>query len=436
MFLVGLLSSAASLAIGWGLKKYNEGDRQYNITDREFQLSAVVICTVVAPLVVLVGNHLAIQSNVTYTETRSGWEQAANQDITTCHRDGSCHWTYQCDPYTVTTTYKDSDGKTQTRTETKYHDCPYFTEEWRFVLNTTVGQISIADHNAPANPTAHLWRAWVSAPSHIPSGYPATWLASKARLDAGKPGPVAVRWNYENYILASENLLKKQSDRIASYKEKGMMPDFQHQIEQDYLQNRIYWVMSPARGDWLQAINRFNAAFGDAKQGDLHLLLVDAKRVDNPDYYASAVAAYWQSAAFGKQALSKNAVVAVVGVENGKVAWARASSGMPIGNEALFLKIQNELPGTEVTPEKLLGVPTATISQSQQVTYTLPQGELGKLLWQFERVCMRCDGQDGSAHPGYLYLLNQVQPDTLQQVLIGFAVVLASGAVWYVVLRN
>jgi hypothetical protein len=109
---------------------------------------------------------------------------------------------------------------------------------------------------------------------------------------------------------------------------------------------------------------------------------------------------------------------------------------MPIGNEALFLKIQNQLPGTEVTPEKLLGVPTATISQSQQVTYTLPQGELGKLLWQFERVCMRCDGQDGSANPGYLYLLNQVQPDTLQQVLIGFAVVLASGAVWYVVLRN
>jgi hypothetical protein len=430
MFLEGMLGALASLGVGWGLKKAYEGDYRYQITDREFQISAIIICTAVAPIVVFSGFQLAIHQNVTFHETWSGWEQKTIKNVTTCYKDGMCHWEYSCDPETET--YKDSEGKTQTRTV--WHDCPYFDQEWEFVLKTTAGDVVIAPHNAPTNPRQHLYRPWVSAPSDIPSGIPATWSQSKQRLDAGTPGPVAVRHNYENYILASDNLLKKQSDRIAEFQKNELMPDFQYQIESDYLQNRVYWVMQvPPKGDWLQAINRFNAAFGMAKQGDMHLVLVRADQVDNPDYYASAVSAYWQSA-FKKDSLSKNAIVIVAGVSDGKISWARASTGMPIGNEALILQIQNELPGTEVTPEKLLGVPTATIN-GEEVSYTLPDGKLGQLLWKFERVCMRCDGKDGATKPGYVYLLNQVQPDGMQKFLIVLAVVAASGVVWYIVLR-
>lgn len=431
MFLEGLIGAAASVAVGFGLKKAYEGDYRYNITAREFQISAILISCAVAPLVVYTGYQVAIQQNVSYQETWSGWEQKAVQNVNTCYRDGTCHFEYSCDPYTET--YKDSDGKTQTRT--KYHDCPYFTEEWEFVLKTTAGSVVIAPHNAPTNPSQHLWRPWVSAPSDVPSGVPATWAQAKQRIEAGIPGPVAVRHTYENYILASDNLLKKQSDRIAEYQKKGIMPDFQYQIANDYIQNRVYWVMQvPTKADWLQASMRFNAAFGMAKQGDLHLVIVRADQVDNPDYYASAVSAHWQSA-FEKNSLSKNAVVVIVGVTDGKVVWSRASTGMPIGNEALMLEIQNQLPGTELSPEKLLGAPTATINSASEVSYTLPQGKLGELLWKYQRVCMRCDGKDGASNPGYVYLLNQVQPDGLQKILIVLAVVAASGVVWYVVLR-
>ncbi len=434
MFLVGVCGGIASVALGWGLKRLYEEDYRFNITDKEFQISAIIIGCFVAPIVVFFGYQVAIHQNVSYQETASGWEQKAVVNTTTCFKDGICHWDYRCDPETKK--YKDSQGKTQTKTI--YHDCPYFDHEFEYALNTTVGNIVIAPHNAPTNPEKHLWRSWVSAPSNIPSGEPSTWLQSKQRIEAGTPGPVAVRHTYDNYILASDNLLKLQSDRIVEYQKNGLMPDFQYKIEGDYLQNRIYWVkQEPTSADWLQAIMRFNAAFGMAKQGDLHLLIVGADQIDSPDYYATAVSAYWQSA-FAKNSLAKNAIVVVAGVADGKVVWARAATGMPIGNEALLLAVQNELPGTELTPEQLLGVPTATIDDASEVSYSLPQGKLGTLLWRFQRVCMRCDADASTnqTNPGFVYLLNQVQPTAVQKFLIVLAVVAASGVVWYIVLRN
>lgn len=437
MLITSLFGGLASVGVGFLWKRSTDGRQAKRITDREFAITAALVFFVASPLTAFVGYQLAIRSNVTYFETRSGWEQRVIREVTTCTRDGSCRWEYQCDPYTVT--YTDRDGKT--RKETRYHDCPYLSKELTYKLDTTAGTITIADQIAPPDPQNYRWRAWVPVPDRIPSGVPETWAASRDRLNAGKPGPAAIRYPYENYILASQNtLLRRYSDQVAEFTKQGLLPSFKFQVVQDYLLNRTSVVgVSSSEGQWFDSINRFNAAFGSDLQGDLHLVLVDSGRVNNKDEYLNALVTYWQSAQFGKNALAKNTVVVVLGCKDGKVEWARAATGMPSGNEAMLLDIQNKLPGTPVSPEAILGSSDATISGGT-VSYSRPQGALAKVVWgqhQFKRICMKCDGEaDRDQQAGFAYLLNEVQPNGGQIVLIFVGILLVSGAFWWYVYEN
>ena len=70
-----------------------------------------MLCIIV-PLTVWVGWHSAVNSMVKYHEFWNGWEVEANEYVTTCEKNGSCDYTYDCDPYTHThsTTSTDSNG--------------------------------------------------------------------------------------------------------------------------------------------------------------------------------------------------------------------------------------------------------------------------------------------------------------------------------------
>src|SRR3954463_15407895 len=71
------------------------------ITLTEFWLTAAAVTFVVAPLSGWVSYKVALSNKATYTQYLNGYETAADVTTTTCTRDGSCYWDYDCDPYQV-----------------------------------------------------------------------------------------------------------------------------------------------------------------------------------------------------------------------------------------------------------------------------------------------------------------------------------------------
>lgn len=436
-----LIGSFLVLAIGLGAKfalDYFKSD--YTITWIEFGVAAAVLLIIVVPVTSSVGTKLAFQNQVTYNESWGGFETQANWYKTTCTRDGACQHEYDCDPYTeyYTVTVDDGNGKshTETRSRTVYHSCPYTDEEWTFTVDTTLGEYTIASHNLPTDPDSHRWRSSHGVPSGYASGIPQFWTDAKKRIDSGDPGPVTARRQYDNYILASQStILKKYSNSIEGYKKAGLMPDLSHDVHDFYFVDRVSFEGAHPAGDWQLAANRFDGALGVDLQGDLHVIIVDAGKVQNPDDYIGAVTAYWQSDAFGKDALSKNGIVVVLGTKDGTtVAWARATTGMPVGNEAMLLDAQNQLVGAHLDPETIFGHPVASFYKNAEgktkVKITHSNGALEKVLWgpnKFERVCMGCAGDKGV---GYNYLKDQIKPTTGQNVLIILCTVFFSLIAW------
>lgn len=438
--MVTLIFVAAALVVVIGvLAKFVLDRRQseFRITTQEFGIAAAIMLAVVIPLTSWVGTKMAFSNAVTYEEFWGGYEVDAVWIRIQCSRDGPCIREYDCDPYDVwvvdRSAYTDDEGKyhpEEGHYETRYHDCPYTTEEWTFKVRTTLGEYLIASHNLPTDPDNHRWRSGKRVPSNLPSGIPADWQAVKQRLQQNKPGPVIAQRSYVNYILASQHtILKKYSADIDRYKQQGLLPQINPNIHDYYLADRVYFVGVSVPGNWQSYGHYFNGAFGIDLQGDLHLVIVDANKISNPDNYAGALGAYWQSPDFGKLALSKNGVVVVVGTTDGTtVAWARAVTGMPKGNEALMIDVRDNLPGTKLTPEAIFGPPTGELyvdPQSQDVKVRLihSQGALDRIMWgsnKFTRVRMT----------DYEYLSHEIEPTTGQQVLIVFMSVLFGCIAW------
>ena len=170
---------------------------------------------------------------------------------------------------------------------------------------------------------------------------------------------------YQNLLLASDKtLLDQYSDDIQSYTAKGLIPaptqNLSDPIFNQYDADKFSAVDLKANAaSWNKYLQRLNGYFGMQLQGDVHMLAINASKVANPDDYAQSVFAYWKSTvAFGKYAFPKNGVGIVVGIQDGKVAWARATGGLPVGNEALWTDIENNLVGVQFTPDDLIGIPT------------------------------------------------------------------------------
>lgn len=441
MFLLILLGSIVVLLSGFAIRKILEmRQSQFEIDNKEFLVAGAAMVLVFIPLIAFIGIKVAINSQVTYYENWNGWEKHARFERVTCTRDGICRHCYDCDPYKVKTdcSYTDDKGKRVSKTceHTEYHKCPYTTEEWTFTIDTTVGSIPMADRNLPTNPEAYRYRSFKSIPDYTgdysEQGIPPRWQVVKDRLDRGVPDPVTLRHDYDNYILASHTtIMKTYSESVAKYKAANLFPAFNSQVYNLYYMNRVYFVGLQPAGNWQDAMMHFNGALGMSLQGDLHLVVVDANKVTDPDNYHQALIAYWLSADFGKDALSKNGIVVVLGSKDGKtVEWARASTGMPLGNENLMVQIASDMKGVSLTPEDVLGYPTATVTGERSVNLTLTQSALEKLIWgpnKFQRVHMKSQGK-GSA--GFEYLLKELEPTGSQKIWILVSAFLVGCIAW------
>ncbi len=437
VFIGGLLVLGIGLIAKFVLDKK---ESELRITWTEYAIASAVLLLIVIPITSWVGTKLAFENTVSYNQFLNGYEKQVVRQEIECTRDGFCTHEYDCDPYTVQEAYDcgyyEGEGenrhyvdKTCYRTVTKYHRCPYTDYEYTYVIRTTLGDFTIAEHWLPEDPQNHRFRAWKAVPAGLPAGVPLFWQLCKERLDRDQPGPVTTRSAYENYILASQyTILRKFSQDIETYKNSGLMPKINPNIHNTYYADRVYLVGVSVPGNWQEALGYFNGALGLELEGDLHLVIVDANQVPNPDNYIGALTAYWQSAEFGRDALSQNGLVVVIGTTDGKtVAWSRASTGMPQGNEELLIEIRDKLKGTALTPEALLGPPTGTVvDNTVQIKHV--NGSLEKLVWgphKFQRLQMR----------DYEYLKHEIEPTGWQKFWIYVVIVIFGCIAWAICIQ-
>ena len=460
MLLLTALSVAAALVAGLIVKAVLDrsgGDRR--ITRTELLIGMGIISLFVAPLASWAGWSIARKSLLSFRQYTNGWETEAVEEVLTCSRDGPCIHEYDCDPYrcephdcNCRCTARDEAGQCTSKScetcwNTCTHDCPYATQEFTYTVGTTIGDYTIGAHHFAEFPVE--WRAGSGFPEDVPRGAPRFWLEAKARIDAGSPGPATKRVWYDNYILASERtILKQYSSMIDDYREADLLPPVPRRVHDFYFADKVSFV-GFAPGDeaaWQTALMTLNAALGSELEGDLHLVIVqDARVSSNPDAYILALKAYWQdSSVWGDDCLSKNGIVAVLGTRDSEtVSWARAETGMPLGNERLRVAIRSELDGVELTPRAVLGdvrggFYTRGKDGERQVRSMGQGGALRTILWglddpatRFVQTSMTGD-EAGSAGGGFLYLGSEIQPRAGQKVGIVVVTFFLSCFVWVV----
>ena len=378
-----------------------------------FFMAVPVVLILLSLATITVGTKIGQDSALTFKEYWNGYETAAVYSAVECTRDGSCRHTYACDPYITVETeyYTDSDGNTQTRTVTKthWHECPISTEETTYVVKTTLDNFTVAGSLM----TGDEWRAGMAIPGGKQTA-PQLWLDAKARVDANLPGAVTKRHDYKNYIQASDvTVFKKYEGSIDSYIEQGLLPapakaDGPYGVVKAY---NMGGAVDPSTfSDYVIDVTSINGLFGDQLYGDLHVIFVPSNV--NADEYKNSLAAYWSSTKLlGKDTASKNTFVTVFGVKGDTVEWARAFTGMPIGNEALIQDVLS-LKGDKVDAS-LIGRPHADLNTGKRVS---GNGALEGLLWgshAFERVSM---SGDGDATGGFSYLRGDIQVSTTTYV--------------------
>jgi hypothetical protein len=185
---------------------------------------------------------------------------------------------------------------------------------------------------------------------------------------------------------------------------------------------------------------------GGELEGDLHPVIAQDPTVSsNPDAYILALKAYWQdSGVRGDDCLSENGIIAVLGTRDGQtVSWARAETGMPLGNEYMRMAIRNELEGVELTPQATLGDVHGEFygrekDGERQVRAIGQGGVLHTILWGLEDpatgfVQTGMTGDDaGAVGGGFLYLDSEIQPKPGQKARIVLVTFLLSCVVWVV----
>lgn len=396
---------------------------------------------IINPLVYTVGVNIAKADATTFNEYWNGYEAAADFHEVTCTKNGPCVREYACDPYVVpvTKTRSVSDGKGGTRTEsyveneTRYESCPYSKQETTYRVHTTLGD----SHTIAANVmTGPAWRSGVNIPGGQVTSPPERWLQVKERIDAGRPGPVTEVNTYTNFILAStQTLFKKYEGEIDSLLSVGLLPVPASGVTDLYHAAKGYNVAGALPADkaagYIEDVSYLGGAVGSDLHGDLHVVFVPNDVMLGPDNYSAALMAYWQSDLLGRNAISKNAIIVVMGVDDNSVTWARAFTGMPVGNEALLMQIQNTLKG-ESLEKTLLGRPSIDLA-SETIKHT--DGTLESLLWgsnTFERVSMSGDGDESA---GFGYLMSDVQVGGWAYVFIAFFNVMFAVGVLVVLAR-
>lgn len=452
---IGILLMVATRQYAWTYR-----GTVVRLTRLKFSIVAV-LTLIVAILVTVVWGPGAAQAQAAH-----GYQQFLNGSIVNtrsekyqCTRDGSCQQTYQCDPYYVTVVYAeqvpagtDAKGNTiyttvvKTREELHYHDCPYATAEYSYWLDDSLGRtITVASHIFAGHP--RQWRSGAGIPGTVATGIPTAWLTSQARLAQHDAEPVTLIGSYTNYILpSSDAVLRQYSASIDSYRRAGLLLAHtaklaQHDMFYDYGRQaqKIQFVgLQPTDlATWQDRLMRFNAALGSVLRGDLHIVVVPGVKINSPDDYVNALQAFWLND-LGKWGFPKNGILVVIGTtaDGSHIAWARAQTGMPVGNGEMRSAISLRLPNAMFNPDSILGKITADVQPQASgkfvVHYTHSSALLDSIMFSqypFARACMACTSK-GDSGTGFVYLSDTIPVPMSSQIWMFIIVLLVSLIGW------
>ena len=257
-------------------------------------------------------------------------------------------------------------------------------------------------------------------------------------------------FKYPNFILASESdLYEEYSDNIAEYQKDGLLPKHTAKLGNDVLYDYdMKATKLQAVGglkvnnipQWNDRLMRLNSALGSDLQGDMHVVLMPANKVSNPDDYIAALKSYWMS--LGKWSISKNGIILAIGVApDGKtVGWSRAATGMPEGNGGMEEALKSRPKGVLFSPDVLFGnVSTNVYNNGKKLKVRYDHnsaGLVGKTIlvdFPYKRPCMRCEdvGDEGT---GYVELKDLVPIKTGAKIFMFFTVLFLSLVIWWLLL--
>lgn len=442
----------AWLAHAYDLQSYI--GRPNRITAPEFVLGTVATIAVAMIVTMWIGPSLSRNSAINgYKEFYNGSVTQARVAPDKCERDGSCSHTYVCDTeYIHHPAQYDSSGRQTSAayTEVIDHHCPYATYELDYVLDDNLGRtITIGDNYFEANPQP--WRGGRSIPGDVPREAPARWITADQNVKAGMSDPVTGVFKYANFILASESdLYEEYSDNIAEYQKSGLLPKHTAKLGDDVLYDysmqatklqAVGGLKVANISQWNDRLMRLNAALGSDLQGDMHVVLMPANKVSNPDDYIAALKSYWMS--LGKWSISKNGIILAIGVSaDGKtVEWSRAATGMPEGNGGMEEALKSRPKGVPFSPNVLFGNVSTSIHKNGnklKVRYDHNSaGLVGKTIlidFPYKRPCMKCEdaGDEGT---GYVELKDLVPVKTGAKIFMFFVVLFLSLGIWWALLR-
>jgi hypothetical protein len=432
-------------------------------------VAAAILVLTQLQVVVPIGFEWAKNSQQTYNELYVGYEARARVEDTPCEKDGDCIHTFECEVREWTTT--DEDGK-----ETKHrtsHQCPYSDLEQTYYIDTTIKYTPDAKKQKAKFQTKTVakgrfptryqrWRGSFDAASaddvrerakDVGVGPPGAWLAADARIKAGDPGMIEMKFPYKSPILASDKTVQRQaSARVKDFKSWGLIPSGpDYQLRDTGITNKVYFTggFRPANPGLWHAEARRLAAAGGTRQGDIHILITQDRRLaSQAQAFVEAWKAAWQGEdeeardKLGRDAISKNALMVAIWTPDGKtVGWAAGITGMPKGdgNDDL-LEQTKSLEGKSLEPSVILGHPKAQLIPKDgglgaKVIPSQTAGSLEDMILfgphAFVRRCMFCVGEKAL---GYDYLVDQIQPSGGQVFVILFVDLLLVCLYWALVL--
>ena len=428
----------AGLLVRYVLRRLNSS---YQINWKEFGVGVAVLAVVVTPGVSWAGTEIAHANAVGgYVEYLNGSITAAKSEEINCTRDGSCHHTYDCDLYFVSV----GSGKRR-HLEPRWHHCPYTTKEYRYWLDDSFGGHHPIGGETVFDANPQQWRGGKSIPGDIAKGVPAAWQEAKSQIESGNAPPATAEHEYVNYYLVSQStILKTYGGDIPGYRQRSLLAphtvNYKNGIIDGYMAKKVVTAGNLKlnnEDEWQKTLARLNAKLGGTStlRGDLHMLVVPAALVGEgeADSYANAMLAYWQSDEFGKNGLAKNAIALIVGVDDAQttVTWARAKTGLPVGNGELMANLSLRLRNAAFEPSSLLGSPTAKIVDGNPV-YDSTSGLVDQIItrdFPYQRPCMDC--KDKGEAGGYVYLDSETLISGWAQFWIVLAGVLLAGGIWW-----
>jgi hypothetical protein len=157
--------------------------------------------------------------------------------------------------------------------------------------------------------------------------------------------------------------------------------------------------------------------------------------------YLIALKAYWLNE-LGKNALAKNGIVLVLALDDTgtTIQWAKAATGMPIGNNEMVQGLQNELEDVAFDPDKLFGDTKATIvvtNGKKKPSYTIGNGIVSQVVmvdFPFKRACMGCKSAADKGQQGFIYLSTEIPLAGTHLVVTDLLYALIVLVLWGVVL--